>query len=70
MKFKVLLRLVLISEECGNPKVVADGGELTRNINQKKKPDVLQACRCPLCDKCYRREYFFYKNLEYFESVR
>ena len=28
--------LVLINEECGNPKVV-DGGELTRNINQKKE---------------------------------
>ena len=47
-----LLRLVLINGECGNPKAVVDGGDLTRNINQKKKPDVLQACRCPLCDKC------------------
>ena len=62
-----LLRLVLINEECGNPKVVVDGGELTGNINQMKKPDVLQACRCPLCSKCYRREYFFNKHLE---SVR
>ena len=49
-----LLRLVLINEECGNPKVVIDGRELTRNVDQKKKPDVLQVCRCPLCDKCYR----------------
>ena len=32
-----LLRLVLINEEYGNCKVVVDGGELTRNINQKKK---------------------------------
>ena len=59
-----LLRLVLINEECGNPKVVTNGGELTRNISQKRKPDVLQAYRCPLCDKCYRREYFFNKHLE------
>ena len=29
--------LVLINEECGNSKVVVDSGELTRNINQKKK---------------------------------
>ena len=65
-----LLRLMLINEECGNPKVVVGGGELTRNINQKKKTDVLQACRCPLCGKCYRREYFFNKHLEYCESVR
>ena len=46
-----LLRLLFINEECWNPKVVVHGGELARNINQKKKPDVLQACRCPLCDK-------------------
>ena len=46
----------------GNPKVVVHGGELTRNINQKKKPGVLQACRCPLCDKCYCRVYFFNKQ--------
>ena len=50
--------LVLISLVCGNPKVVVDGRELTRNINHQKKPGVLQACRCSLCEKCYRREYF------------
>ena len=65
-----LLRLVLINEECWNPKVVVDGGELARNINQKKKPEVLQSCRCLLCNKCYRREYFFNEHLEYCESVR
>ena len=50
-----LLRLVFINEECENLKVVVDGGELTRNINEKKRPVVLQAYRCPLCDKCERR---------------
>ena len=45
--------LVLINEECGNPKVVFDGGELTRNINRKKKPGILPVCRCSLWDKCY-----------------
>ena len=40
-----LLRLLLINE-CWNPKIVADGEELAKNINQKKKPDVLQACTC------------------------
>ena len=63
-----LLRLILINEECENPEVV-DVGELTRNINQKKNSGVLQACRCLFCDKCYRREYFFNKKLEYCESV-
>ena len=37
-----LLRIVFIHEECGNLKVFVGGGELTRNINQKKKPGVLQ----------------------------
>ena len=32
-----LPRFVFIDEECGNLKVVNDGGELTKNINQKKK---------------------------------
>ena len=34
--------LVFIDEECGNLIVVNDGAELTRNINQMKKSDVLQ----------------------------
>ena len=37
-----LLRVVFIDEECGNLKVVNDGGELTRNIKQKKKSDFLR----------------------------
>ena len=65
-----LLRIVFIHEECGNLKVFVDGGELTTNINKKKKLGVLQAYRCPLCDKFYRREYFFNTNVEYCESVR
>ena len=43
---------MLINEECGNPKVVIDVGELARNINQEKKSEDLQDCRYPLCDKC------------------
>ena len=31
-----------------------DVGELSRNIAKKKKPDVLQAYKCPLCDIYYR----------------
>ena len=38
---KNLLRLVFINEKGGNLIVVNDGWELTRNINQKKKLDVL-----------------------------
>ena len=32
-----LLRLVFINEKCENLIVVSDGGERTRNKNQKKK---------------------------------
>ena len=34
--------LVFIDDECGNLIVANDRGELTRNINQKKKSDALQ----------------------------
>ena len=50
--------LVPISEEYGRCWLV-DGGELARDINQKKRPGILQACRCSLCDKCYWRVYVF-----------
>ena len=45
-----------------------DGGERASNVNQKKKLDILQACRCSLGDNCYRRVYFFNKYLEYCDS--
>ena len=67
--FEDLLRIVFIHEECGNLKVFVDGGQLTRNISKKKKPSVLQAYRCPLCGKCYRREYFFNEEKISCESV-
>ena len=35
-----LIRLVFVHEECGNLKVFVNGGELTRSINEKKKPGV------------------------------
>ena len=41
-------KTVFIDQECWNLKVIVDGGELIRNIN-KKKPDILQAYKCPLC---------------------
>ena len=64
-----LRKLVLIDEEYGNLEVVVDGGERTRNINQKKKPDVSQAYKCQLCDPCYKGDCFFSKHVEYCESL-
>ena len=65
-----LIRIVFIHEQCGNLKLFVDGGEVTRNFNKNKKSDVLQACICSVCDRCYRREYFFNEHVEYLESVR
>ena len=48
--------LMLINEERGNLKVVVDGGGLTRNNNGKRNLEILQACICPLFDKCYKRD--------------
>ena len=53
---------MLITEECRNHNVVVDGGELTRNITWKKRPDVSQPCRCPVCHKCYRRQDFLNRH--------
>ena len=52
-----LPRLTFMDEKCGNLKVVVDCGEVTKNINREKKSDVLQAYRCSLCGKCYRRDW-------------
>ena len=54
----------------GNLEDLSSGGGLNRNINQKKKLDVLQAYRSPLRDKCYKRGNFCNKQVEYFESLR
>ena len=44
--------LMFINEECGNFKVVVDGGELTRNNDRERKSKVLQAYICQLFDEC------------------
>ena len=65
-----LPRLVFIDEECGNLKVFVDGEELAINTNKNKKLGILQVFRCALCHKCYRRECFVNKHVEYCNSVR
>ena len=64
-----LPRTLFIDYKCWNLKVVVDGRELTRNIKNKKKADVLLAYKCPLCDIRYRRERIFNKHMEYFNSA-
>ena len=46
VNLEYLLSLVLINEEGRNSRAVVDAGEVVRNNTQKKKPHVLQACRC------------------------
>ena len=52
-----LPKLMFIYEECANLEGVVDGGGVTRKSNRKKKSEVLEACRCQICDKCYRRDW-------------
>ena len=61
-------RLFFIDKECENLKVFVDGGDLTRNINEKKS-DFLQAYRYQLCDRQYGRYYFINKHADNYESV-
>ena len=56
LSLKNLPRPMFIDQECSNMQVIIDRGELARNIN-KKKPDVLQAYKCPLCDICWARAF-------------
>ena len=49
--------LMFINEECGNLKVVVDGGELTRNNDRERKSKVLQAYICQLFDECCKRDW-------------
>ena len=46
-----LPRFVFIDEECVNLKVVNIMENLLEVLTKRKKSDVLQACRCSLCDK-------------------
>ena len=51
-----LPKFIFIDEECGDLKIAVAGRWFTRNNNRKRKSEVLQAYRCPLCDKCYRQD--------------
>ena len=64
-----LMKMCSKSSVCGCKmwKFVIGGGELTRNINQKKTSGILQACRTLLSDECCRYGYFFNKQVEYCE---
>ena len=48
--------LMFSNEECGNLKVVVNGGEYTRNNDKKTKSEVLQTYICPRFEKCYKRD--------------
>ena len=53
--FKVLVVKVVIDEEKLHG---IDVGEPTKNIAKKKKPDILQAYKCPLCDTLQVKVFF------------
>ena len=63
-----LLRIVFIHEDVGILKYSLTVESLLEILTKRR--GILQAYRCPICDKCNRREYFFHTNVEYYESVR
>ena len=66
MKKTILQKKNVIVEEELDCIDMDDIGEFTRNINQKKKSNVFTvAYRCPLSDKCYRREHLVCNHVEY-----
>ena len=56
--------LIVASGYCSLPLITAHS-----LLKYEQKAGVLQAYKCLLCDKCFRREYFFNKHVEYCESV-
>ena len=48
--------LIFSNEECGNLKVIVNGGEYTGNNDRKRKLEVLQTYICPRFDKCYKQD--------------
>ena len=69
IRYSCIGGMLFIKEECGNLKVFVDGGELIRNINDRKRPDVLQVYVCPICNKYHRLVCFFNKHVEFCESL-
>ena len=62
-KNKVLIKGDNTSDKINIVEEELHGIDIDENVSKKKKPDILQVYRCLLCDKCYRREYYFMRNI-------
>ena len=64
-----LLILAFIYEECGDLKVVVDGGELLEILTKRRSQTFCNPIYVHSVRKCCRREHFVNKQVEYCESV-
>ena len=64
-----LLILAFIYEECGNLKVVVEGGELLEILTKRRSQTFCNPIFVHSVKKCCRREHFVNKQVEYREPV-
>ena len=65
-----LPKLIFIHEKCGNMRVVVHEGGRTETTKSDTKSGELATYRCSSCGKCYKRELFYEKHVEYCEIDR
>ena len=65
-----LPKLTFIDEKTGNMRVVVHEGGSTERTKSDIKSGELPTYRCSFCGKCYKRELFYEKHVEYCEIDR
>ena len=65
-----LPKLIFIDEKRANMRVVVHEGGSTERTKSDTKPVELATERCSFCGKCYKRELFYEKHVEYYEIDR
>ena len=65
-----LPKLIFIDEKSGNMRIVAHEGGNTEKTKSDTKSGEFPTYRCSFCGKCYKRELFYEKLVEYCEIDR
>ena len=65
-----LAKLIFTGKKIGNMRVVVHEGGSTETTKHDIKSGELPTYRCLFCGKCYKRELFYEKHVEYCEIDR
>ena len=65
-----LPKLIFIDAKSGNMRVVVHEGGSTERTKSDTKSGELPTYRCSFCGKCYKRELFYEKHVQYCEIDR